>query len=341
MKCCCLFACTYYYLEGLNLNSSNLLLFLFVVNFRDPIFGIQFSPGPTWQTSNSAMRAFKRTVYVASHLALWVIRLGWVAELASKSFLRERIRLTQSAKGDAKRETEFITRSITATLSADKAIEILEKIRVNTQRIFNTTKDRQQRKFLKLARAKQASAVSYIDQTPQVDKNKWVINLSSRPLSDTEVSLLKKGLNFALIPSNIPVTEIVAKVESTMRTLDSEQADTVRRTVNVILQQAKPPKPNITKDMQEALINLKQDDTITVLPADKGRASVVQDTNTYHDKMKTLIETGPYQLSRKLPRQRGGWFQSYITLNFVIKSRITKNLFNQSRVTWKGVTTPS
>ena len=162
-----------------------------------------------------------------------------------------------------------------------------------------------------------------------------MINLSSRPLSDTEVSLLKKGLNFALIPSNIPVTEIVAKVESTMRTLDSEQADTVRRTVNVILQQAKPPKPNITKDMQEALINLKQDDTITVLPADKGRASVVQDTNTYHDKMKTLIETGPYQLSRKLPRQRGGGggFQSYITLNFVIKSRITKNLFNQSRVT--------
>ena len=249
------------------------------------------------------MRAFKRTVYVASHLALWVIRLGWVAELASKSFLRERIRLTQSAKGDAKKETEFITRSITATLSADKAIEILEKIRVNTQRIFNTTKDRQQRKFLKLARAKQASAVSYIDQTPQVDKNKWVINLSSRPLRDTEVSLLKKGLNFALIPSNIPVTEIVAKVESTMRTLDSEQADTVRRTVNVILQQAKPPKPNITKDMQEALINLKQDDTITVLPADKGRASVVQDTNTHHDKMKTLIETGPYRLLNKDPNR--------------------------------------
>ena len=226
-------------------------------------------------------------------LALWVIRLGWVAELASKSFLRERIRLTQSAKRDAKKETEFITRSITATLSADKAIEILEKIRVNTQRIFNTTKDWQQRKFPKLARAKQASAVSYIEQTPQVDKNKWVINLSSRPLSDTEVSLLKKGLNFALIPSNIPVTEIVAKVKSTMRTLDSEQADTVRRTVNVILQQVKPPKPNITKDKQEALKNLKQDDTITVLPADKGRACVVQDTNTYHDKMKTLIETGP------------------------------------------------
>ena len=164
------------------------------------------------------MRAFKRTVFVASPLALWVSRLyerlwlGWVAELASKRFLRERIRLTQKAMGDAKKETESTARSITATLSADEASKILEKIRVNTQRIFNTT----------------------------------------------------KGLNFALTPSNIPATETVTK------TLDSEQADTVRRTINGILQQGKPPKPNITRDMQEALKNLKQDDTITILSAEKA-----------------------------------------------------------------------
>ena len=46
--------------------------------------------------------------------------------------------------------------------------------------------------------------------------------------------------------------------------------------------------------MQEALKNLKQDDSSMTLPADKGRASVVLNTDTYHDKMKTLIETGPY-----------------------------------------------
>ena len=117
--------------------------------------------------------------------------------------------------GDAKKETESTARSITATLSADEASKILEKIRVNTQRIFNTT----------------------------------------------------KGLNFALTPSNIPATEIVTK------TLDSEQADTVRRTTNCILQQlqqGKPPKLNISKDMQEAVKNLKQDDTITILPAEKA-----------------------------------------------------------------------
>jgi len=36
-------------------------------------------------------------------------------------FLRERIRLTQRAKGDAKRETESTARGITAALTADEA----------------------------------------------------------------------------------------------------------------------------------------------------------------------------------------------------------------------------
>jgi len=60
-----------------------------------------------------------------------------------------------------------------------------------------------------------------------------------------------KGLNFTVTPTNIPATEIVAKVEAAIRMLDSEQADNARRSVNNILQQAEPPKPNITKEMQE------------------------------------------------------------------------------------------
>ena len=68
--------------------------------------------------------------------------------------------------------------------------------------------------------------VSPVD-TPYVDKNNWVINLSSRSLSDAGIALLKKGLNLVVTPANIPVTEIIAKVESAVRQLDAEQADTV------------------------------------------------------------------------------------------------------------------
>ena len=127
----------------------------------------------------------------------------------------------------------------------------------------------------------------------------WVVNLSSRSLSDAEKALLKKGLNFAVTPGNIPATEIIAKVEAAIRQLDAEQADTVRRAVNSILQQADPREPNITK-MRDALKNLKEDESIVVLPMDKGRASVVVDTDTYRAKMSTLIENGPYHSSTKI-----------------------------------------
>ena len=225
-----------------------------------------------------------------------------IAELASMRFLRERIRLTQKAKGDVKKEADSTAESITSALSANDANRILEQIKTNTQRVFNTTKDRQKQKFEKLMQEKQA-AVSPVD-TPYVDKTNWVINLSSRSLSDAEIALLKKGLNFAVTPANIPATEIIAKVETAVRQLDAEQADTVRRAVNGILQQAEPPEPNITKEMRDALKSLKEDESIMVLPADKGRASVVMDTATYQAKISTLIENGPYQLLNKDPTDR-------------------------------------
>ena len=67
-----------------------------------------------------------------------------------------------------------------------------------------------------------------------------------------------------------------------------------------------PPveEPNITKEMRDALKSLKEDESIMVLPADKGRVDVVMDTDTYRAKMSTLIENGPYQLLKKDPTDR-------------------------------------
>ena len=207
-----------------------------------------------------------------------MVELVQVVKLA-----RERIILTHKAKGDAKKDTESTAQSIKSALSTNHANRILEQIKTNTQRVFNTTRQ---------------AAVSPVD-TPYVDKANWVVNLSSRSLSDAEKALLKKGLNFAVTPGNIPATEIIAKVEAAIRQLDAEQADTVRRAVNSILQQADPREPNITK-MRDALKNLKEDESIVVLPMDKGRASVVMDTDTYRAKMSTLIENGPYHSSTKI-----------------------------------------
>ena len=101
--------------------------------------------------------------------------------------------MTQRARKDVKREAESTAQSITSALSAEDTAEVLDKIRSNTQRVFNTTRGLQRRKFEKLLREKRAS-VSHT-RTPYVDNVKWVINLSSRSLRDAEESLLKKGLN--------------------------------------------------------------------------------------------------------------------------------------------------
>ena len=175
----------------------------------------------------------------------------------------ERIRLTQKATGDAKKETESTAQSITFTLSTNDANRILEQIETNTQRVFNTTKDRHKQKFEKLIREKQA-AVSPID-TKLTGLLIYFLNLS---LNDADITLLKKELNFAVTPANIPDTEIIAKVETAVRQLDAEQADTVRRAVNGILQRAELPEPNITKEMRDALKSLKEDQSIMVLPAE-------------------------------------------------------------------------
>ena len=95
--------------------------------------------------------------------------------------------------------------------------------------------------------------------------------------------------------------------------------------MNSILQKAEPPKPNITKEMRKVLRTLKEDQSIIVLPADKGRPGAVLDKVSYHNKMKTLIEKGPYRLlnkdttdrlSRKLTEKllnlkRGGYLTEY------------------------------
>ena len=55
------------------------------------------------------------------------------------------------------------------------------------------------------------------------------------------------------------------------------------------LQSASIPDNNLTKDEQQALKRLKNDNNIVILPADKGRVIVVMDKTDYFDKMDALV----------------------------------------------------
>ena len=68
-----------------------------------------------------------------------------------------------------------------------------------------------------------------------------------------------------------------------------------------------------------------------VLPADKGRASVVMDTNTYRAKMFTLIENGPYQLLNKDPTDRLTRKLSEKLLTLKRSGYLSEAVYNQIR----------
>ena len=83
--------------------------------------------------------------------------------------------------------------------------------------------------------------------------------------------------------------------------------------------------------MRDALKRLKEDDSIMVLPADKGRASVVMDTNTYHAKMSSLVENGPYQLLNKDPTDRLTRKLSENLLTLKRSGHLTEAVYNKIR----------
>ena len=52
-----------------------------------------------------------------------------------------------------------------------------------------------------------------------VDKSKWVVNLSTKPLSQGERAILEKGPKFAPTPNQIPCKNIVAELEGSITDL--------------------------------------------------------------------------------------------------------------------------
>ena len=71
-----------------------------------------------------------------------------------------------------------------------------------------------------------------------------------------------------------------------------------------MMKRSKVPVSNITKDEREAMRELRKDKNIMVLPADKGKATVVIDREDYDKKIKSLLEdTSVYEVLKKDPTQ--------------------------------------
>ena len=125
-----------------------------------------------------------------------------------------------------------------------------------------TTKTRQTKKFNFL---KKTPAYSNTP-VPDIIRKKWVINLSSKPLTDGEQSLLQKGPKFAVSSSRVPLTEYIAVTKRICDELGEnttgKDCTNIYQKTKEILHHYKKKKSfthNITKEEREAIKTLRDD----------------------------------------------------------------------------------
>ena len=117
------------------------------------------------------------------------------------------------------------------------------------------------------------------------------------------IIIIRKGLNFAVVPPSLPTEEIVTSTELACKSLDQETAAKLRSEVaRSVSKRTKKMKRNLSLEEIKALQELKKDNDLTILPADKGRATVVLDRKEYEQKIETLLsDQKTYELLKKDP----------------------------------------
>ena len=157
--------------------------------------------------------------------------------------------------------------------------------------MFKITKNCQIKKFTYLQKQPRYRNTP----VPDIIRKKWVINLSSKPLSDGEQSLLQKGPKFAVSSSKVPLTEYIAVTkricdELSENTVEKDCTEIYQKTKEVLnFKEKKGPTHNTTKEEWEAIKTLREDPSHVVLTADKGVALVVMDKGQHIDKYMTLL----------------------------------------------------
>ena len=101
-------------------------------------------------------------------------------------------------------------------------------------------------------------------------QNRWVINISSKPLTSDQEKLVAHGPNYAIVLKDPPIIQYVAAVEHACTRLKEGKVEEFRVQVKAAIQKIKKPKPNLTKGERKAIGQLKKDQSRMILTRDKG-----------------------------------------------------------------------
>ena len=132
--------------------------------------------------------------------------------------------------------------------------------------------------------------------TSTVMKSKWVINMSKKPLTESQEKLFTHGPNYVVTPRNLPIGEYIAAVEKTCHNLTQGEADEMRAEIKAAIKSSQLPRPNISREEHKALRELKKDDTRVILTADKGVCLVVMDKEEYIGNAEELLKEKTYKI---------------------------------------------
>ena len=186
-----------------------------------------------------------------------------IIQKAEKQILQDKVKsinVTIEHNGNSINNSSSRLASIVMnTLDLDQCSKFINKVRVDR---FFKIKNRRVNKFNILINKSnhirsshnnqmQASTVGNRDNRnsnnsqSQVETNsKWVINLSKTSLNKGQISVLAKGLNFAIASKHIPNIDFITAIESLYHKLKEEDAGELRSDINSLLRRAQVPKSN-------------------------------------------------------------------------------------------------
>ena len=217
---------------------------------------------------------------------------------ARKDLLCERIRINQNQIKDLNSQLSQAKDRVFRSIPEADYNKVQDFITRSKEKEFIRSRSRQQSKLERLIKKEHGSSnCNDLDLSGSQLRQKWVVNLSKKTLKEEESSVLAKGLSYAVTPNKLPVEEFVVATELASVGLSAPKANLLRNDVVGILKNAKAPPSNVTSKERRALKDLAADKDITIVPADKGKATVVLDTQSYKDKVSGMLnDTKTYEV---------------------------------------------
>nr|VZI15761.1 unnamed protein product [Spirometra erinaceieuropaei] len=118
--------------------------------------------------------------------------------------------------------------------------------------------------------------------------DKLVHNLSSKELTEEQMQVLRHKASFNTADAKPANTFATCSILSSTRATD-ETKNPIRHQASSLLM-AHRPRDVLSKVERDALMELRADNDLVMVPAGKGRSTVVLDRTDYNQKAKSLLE---------------------------------------------------